>query len=426
MGKGEILNIERNLEGKEGFTTYIVNKLYLKKGIEWNPYPKDYDLTFEGYRNNVIFLDNDGTLNRIDKLSIFENYAYDLGDVAGIKKLKIEKFYLKLADEITRKAREEGIHHLDKSKVISTEVKSDERESWFKEARKFVRELKKDGVTYSEHLEACRLAAEHTIPVSYIQNTLLELERMGFQIMILSASPLEANQLFGGNKLQILRSNIAATKFFEKGHLIDNPEILLGQYRYLQAERVLTERYNPGFQCKILVDDDARPSTCVASNLGIDLMIDVNIKKEDTLIKELLGKAYAYLPEMRNNSRKLVEFIKKYEKAKILGYFKTPELMKEIILKIRNLDNLAERVKTEENNTIVVNNFTNEYDMLMGFYRPVFPEETLHVSKHLDELKFTHDPRVRREKVEYMMDLLKKNTAEYYADDDFIRGLGVL
>jgi hypothetical protein len=392
-------------------TNFIVSELYLMDGINWDSYPKDLDFVM----SNDLKFDHDNTLNAFKTEPISFNYTDFLCEIIGKASKKSE--YRDAIREIIQKNQGAADDYLD-----------DKIESWVIDLKGFVEMLKRDHVNYEYHLEACKLAADKTIPVTNIQNTLLDLERMGFagNIGIVSAGIAEAIKFHAENKLQILGSNCVGTELFKNGHLIDNPKLIMGEVRRITTEESLAKKPNSNFHYTVLVDDDYASFVRVASNIGIKfLVVDIyekEYKKEkiDKIKKKLTGNVYKHLPELRKDSRKLVEWLKKDEKGRIFCAYKTAQDLKDIIDKIRYLKELESYIKKSVGDIRVpARNFYNAYDFVLKKYHPVFPEETLYARKYLEKLNFIQDPSELKKNVVHLMDLLEKYTPEYHATDDF-------
>jgi len=411
----------RNL--KDRLFSYVGNDLFFRKGVDFNPYLRDYDFL---YGDNLVLFDIDDTVTY--GLSLTDNYFIKLNEVAGID---VDE-YGELAKKITEISQDQGRHYITekdkREKTVFTRIRSKNRESFGKLLYKLIKKLESDNVTIFDHIRACELAVIDTAIAPYTLEAFMDIENMYYKIGFISAAPEPAASLFGETKLQILGKRTTASKFFSEDHLINDIDLCLDQNRRLDAEKIL-DLYTPGFKSVILTDDDLRSGMYTVSHSKVHLIADVGNEKtrlDSDEIKEikLLGKVYAYLPKIREDMREYVKYLRKCERLRVLIFWKSPRVIYKICLGMKDIQRLADSIdKSDEIKGSDVEIFKEKSKSEVSYYRPVFPEESSGIVEYIDRLNPSLDSREVKDLVKTINNLFKELTATYHAPQDFIEGL---
>jgi len=422
-------------EFQDDFFAYAANGLYLDKNINSEIfYAKDYDFVIKRYallgkvkgvRSKVLVLDNDDTLNPPGyKKNIFFNWLDGLAQQNPAIKKRRDKIEEK-ASNLMAKAQAEGeLLVKNQNNGILKRVKTPYTGSFHHELKELVDELRRDKLTKDQHKIACETAAKKTELVMNCLQAVTEIEEMGFIPRIDSSSPTDANVIFGEQKLQIPGPRIQGSdfKFDDKGYL-ENIRTYSGCNKVLAKDEII-KKENCSPHGWVLVDDNFRADAYLATTFGYSLVVWAPNDKE--IPDKLPGKIYVKLPEIRTDMMYLVDFIRRYEKARVFTFFKDPKSMDTIIKKIRNINELADKCKTASKDS-EINEFAKRVNLetlqLLELYDPVFPKLSSGIIELTDELSFTKDTERRKSLTDDIRNVINKVTPEAKASGDFIEGL---
>lgn len=245
-------------------------------------------------------------------------------------------------------------------------------------------DFRKGELTYRQHIEACRHAAENFSMVAGFTWTIGALREMAYRPFILTASPrelLEESQ----KRLTIEMDSIETSEFYFDSHgIFDRMELNLDDTRSKKRDKILQQSIFTRYGFEYMVDNNPKTLKRIAKMGWNKFYI---VAAED--VELMSGNISVGAKELRYDFTKLVDKTKRLERGlRIVVAMSEEEYMSSIFSAHRVMDYGNSTLKSSGPAfEIMKEKFTNEIRTHVKQMRGIFPSKHTQILEHASLLE---------------------------------------